>query len=58
VRRTISLDGGWERRDANFVTLLPGEQRTVRVDWDDVAPPDRVLRLTGWNVDDRMLTDA
>ena len=49
---------GQARFDANFVTLLPGEQRTVRVDWDDVAPADRLLRLSGWNVDDRVLADA
>ncbi|HEX7196855.1 MAG TPA: hypothetical protein VF364_08490, partial [Candidatus Limnocylindria bacterium] len=37
--------------DANFVTLLPGGQRAVTVDWHDVEPADRRLRLTGWNVE-------
>ena len=36
--------------DANVVTLLPGEDRQVGVDWCDVPVADRGLRLSGWNV--------
>jgi len=43
---------------ANLVTLLPGEAREIRVEWRDVPARDRVLRLTGWNVDEQRLTDG
>ena len=53
--------GRSERRGAaylegNFVTLLPSEERPIRVDWHGVEPADRRLRLTGWNVPARVLT--
>jgi beta-mannosidase len=50
---------GWpERRghaylDRNGVTMLPGEDATIRVDWRDVAPADRRMTLSGWNIDER-----
>jgi beta-mannosidase len=52
---------GWPERtgaaylDANLVTLLPGEHRTIRIDWRQVPEADRQLRLSGWNIDARML---
>jgi beta-mannosidase len=52
---------GWPERpgaaylDANGVTLLPGEERTVAVDWRDVPLAERVLRISGWNIDEREL---
>ena len=52
---------GWPERvgatylDANLVTLLPGEERTLVVDWHAVAAGDRRLRLTGWNLVEREL---
>jgi beta-mannosidase len=53
---------GWPERagaayiDANGLTLLPGEEHTIRVDWRGVPPDDRALRLSGWNVEERVLT--
>ena len=53
---------GWPERagaayfDANFVTVLGSEERTIEVAWDDVAGTDRRLRLSGWNVAERVLT--
>ena len=38
--------------DDNYVTLLPGEQRTVRIDFDSAALDGEVPRLVaeGWNI--------
>jgi beta-mannosidase len=53
---------GWPERtgagylDANFVTMLGGEARTIEVEWDDVRGTERRLRLSGWNVAERVLT--
>ena len=49
---------GWPERagavyvDVNHVTLLPREDRTIAVTWHDVPPQARVLRLSGWNLDE------
>jgi beta-mannosidase len=48
----------WAELDANEVTLLPGEERLVRVDWCDVPPDDRALRVSGWNVAQRVVADG
>ena len=52
---------GWPERvghayiGANLVTLLPGEERAIPVTWHDVPRDERGLRLTGGNVETRML---
>ncbi|MDQ4035319.1 MAG: hypothetical protein M3153_05255 [Chloroflexota bacterium] len=61
----VRLDGarpvGWPERtgaayfETNVITLLPGEERAVGVDWHDVPATDRRLRLSGWNVEEREL---
>ncbi len=33
----------------NYLTLLPGEIRTVTVEWLNGAPEDKSLQITGWN---------
>ncbi|HET9416118.1 MAG TPA: hypothetical protein VFP30_01120, partial [Candidatus Limnocylindria bacterium] len=49
----------WEERSGiayvapNIVTLLPGEDATLTVDWRDVPADNRTLRLSGWNVEPR-----
>jgi hypothetical protein len=64
VRLADDRPVGWPERPgavylgANAVTLLGGETRTIEVDWDDVAGTDRRLRLSGWNVAERVLTGA
>jgi hypothetical protein len=42
--------------DPNVVTLLPGEDATLTVDWRHVEPSARRLRLSGWNVDSRIVS--
>ena len=55
---------GWPERtgaadlDANVVTLLGDESRTIEVEWHDVPGTERRLRLSGWNVAERVLTGA
>lgn len=49
--------GGYVYFDDNHFCLLPGEQRTVLVDWHDVAPHDRCLSLRAWNVDPLHITN-
>lgn len=52
---------GWPERsgaaylDANLVILLPGEERRIGVEWRAVPAADRDLRLSGWNVAERVL---
>ena len=52
---------GWPERTGaayigdNHLTLLPGERRSVEVDWRDVEPGARRLVLSGWNVPERVL---
>jgi hypothetical protein len=64
VRLDDARPVGWPERTgvaylaANVVTLLPGEERTIGVDWHDVPPADRALRLSGWNIEERVLTGA
>lgn len=62
VRLDDARPVGWPERighaylDANLMTLLPGEERAVGVTWHDVPAAERRLRLTGWNVAERVLT--
>jgi beta-mannosidase len=50
---------GWPERvgaphvEPNVVTLLPGEEIAVSVDWQDVPAPERHVLLSGWNVGER-----
>jgi beta-mannosidase len=61
VRLDDARPVGWPERagvayvEANVITLLPGEERAIRVDWHDVPATDRRLRLSGWNVEQREL---
>lgn len=61
VRLDDARPVGWPERngavylDANVVTLLPGEKRTVRAEWRAVPIDERCLRLSGWNVREREL---
>lgn len=32
-----------------YFCLLPGEQKTIRVEWQDVPEEERCLEVTGWN---------
>jgi hypothetical protein len=42
---------GYDYFDANHFCLLPGEHRTVRVDWEDVPLNERQVDVSGWNTD-------
>jgi len=44
---------GWATFDDNAVDLLPGESRTVTAGWRDAPPEGRILRLSGWNIEER-----
>ncbi len=33
----------------NYLTLLPGESRTVSVEWQHPMPEEQSLQITGWN---------
>lgn len=35
----------------NHFTLLPGEEKMVKVEWDEVPPKNRGLKLAGWNTE-------
>jgi hypothetical protein len=37
------------------VTLLPGESREVSVAWRGIGIEERSLRLSGWNVEARVV---
>ena len=56
LRLTDARPVGWPERVGyvyvapNFVTLLPGENTTLVVDWAGAEPSGRRLRLEGWNV--------
>jgi beta-mannosidase len=56
VRIADARPVGWPERSgaaypaASGFTLLPGERRRVRVDWIDVPPDERRLRIDAWNV--------
>jgi beta-mannosidase len=62
VRLSDDRPIGWPERpgaaylDANLVTVLGSEARSIEVVWDDVTASDRRLRLSGWNVAERVLT--
>lgn len=64
VRLADARKVGWPERvgaaysGTNLVTLLPGDTRTVAIEWRDVDPADRGVRLTGWNVSPRVLTSG
>lgn len=64
VRLDDARPVGWPERmgaaylDANLVTLLPGEDRSIAVAWRNVPPAERVLALSGWNVAARELRDG
>jgi beta-mannosidase len=61
VRLADARPVGWPERTGvayvhpNFVTLLPGESREVSVAWRGVGINERSLRLSGWNVEARVL---
>jgi beta-mannosidase len=42
---------GYAYFDRNHFCLLPGEQRTVAVEWKDVAHKERCVAVEAWNVD-------
>ncbi len=44
--------------DDNALDLLPGEERVLRGTWNGVPPEERRIRLDGWNVGARTLTEA
>ncbi|MBE0698817.1 MAG: hypothetical protein IH586_18005, partial [Anaerolineaceae bacterium] len=39
---------GWAAFSDNYLTLLPGEERKVRVEWSEV-PEERTVTISGWN---------
>jgi beta-mannosidase len=61
VRLADARPIGWPERTGaayvhpNFVTLLPGESREVSVAWRGIGIEERSLRLSGWNVEARLL---
>jgi len=42
---------GWAWFSDNLLHLLPGERRTVRVEWSPEAGPERRLLIQGWNTE-------
>lgn len=62
VRLADARPVGWPERtgaaypEASGFTLLPGERREVRIDWIDLPPAERRLRIDAWNVAPRELT--
>jgi hypothetical protein len=64
VRLADARPVGWPERTGaayvhpNFVTLLPEESREVRVSWRGIGIEERSIRLSGWNIDARVLTDG
>lgn len=46
---------GWAVPDDNLFHLLPGESRTVSVTWRDAGPAGRSLRLSGFNIAERVV---
>jgi beta-mannosidase len=40
---------GYAYFEDNYFTLLPGEQRTVRVRWSGIPEAGRLVRCSGWN---------
>jgi beta-mannosidase len=53
-----AAEPGWLCWDDNAIDLLPGEERVLHGRWDGVPPERRRVRLDGWNVPDRILTEA
>jgi beta-mannosidase len=47
---------GFARFASNHHCLLPGEQQTVHVVWDEVPPEARQLTISGWNIDAQRLS--
>ncbi|HEX6074078.1 MAG TPA: hypothetical protein VFZ32_02315 [Micromonosporaceae bacterium] len=42
--------GGWTVPDDNLFDLMPDESRTVVVSWRAAEVPDRLLRLSGFDL--------
>jgi beta-mannosidase len=42
---------GWALPGDDGLLLFPGEERTVRVDWEGVPAGERCLRIGGWNTE-------
>ncbi len=42
---------GWAEADDGWLHLLPGEQRTIGVEWAAAPARGRRLRIEGWNVE-------
>jgi beta-mannosidase len=40
---------GFAYFDANYFCLLPGESRSVHVEWEDVPPEEQYLTIKAWN---------
>jgi hypothetical protein len=40
---------GYAYLEDNYFSLLPGEQREVRVKWYGIVDENRLLRVSGWN---------
>ena len=55
MRRTIGLDGEWQRRDPDEAWRWSDALASTRPDWRDVDPAERRLPLSGLNVPDRIL---
>jgi hypothetical protein len=41
----------------NHFCLLPGESRSIRVDWTGVDRPERGVVIGGWNTDQLLITE-
>ncbi|MEU8298820.1 glycoside hydrolase family 2 TIM barrel-domain containing protein [Micromonospora sp. NPDC048909] len=49
---------GWPSWDDNAIDLLPGEERVLHGRWDGVPPEQRRVRLDGWNLPARTVTET
>lgn len=45
---------GYAYFDDSFIHLLPGEQRTITVLWDGIAPEERIIGLQALNTEERI----
>jgi hypothetical protein len=43
--------------DDNHFCLCPGEVRRATIDWQDVPPGERRLRVAGWNTPEVVVTE-
>ncbi|MGR6318293.1 glycoside hydrolase family 2 TIM barrel-domain containing protein [Micromonospora soli] len=53
-----AAEPGWPTWDDNAIDLLPGEERVLHGRWDGVPSEDRRVRLDGWNVPARLITEV